>query len=89
MGFNSVTGRAALAARGGYATARFWRSLNWSHQKNIARLGHIAQSTKSLPKRVAKLNVACKSATGFELSLIARLHERGQLEAWLESRKDR
>jgi hypothetical protein len=48
MRFNSKTGRAALSARGGHASARYHASTGWAHQRRIAPLAASALARKAL-----------------------------------------
>jgi hypothetical protein len=83
MPFNSITGRAALSARGGHATARIWRAQGWSHQKRIANISRISRSRQALLKRVASLRVDSLQITDLPLSVLAMAYEAGRLDELL------
>src|SRR5215469_5351530 len=80
MRFNSVTGRAALSARGGHASARYHASTGWRHQKRIAALAVIARARQALVGRVSHTDSDCRRATGLGILEVARLYEAGVLE---------
>jgi hypothetical protein len=83
MRFDSITGRAALSARGGHATARIWRAQGWSHQKRIANISRISRSRQALLKRVARLSDDSSRITGLPLSVLATEYEAGGLDELL------
>lgn len=58
--FTSVTGRAALSARGGHAAARYHASTGWLHQRTISYLGNIARTRKRLIRSIPMIDCDCR-----------------------------
>src|SRR5262249_13600337 len=56
---NSITGRKALSARGGHATARVWRAQGWYHQKRITHIAAANRSRKAMIRELARLDGSC------------------------------
>ncbi len=82
MRFNSITGRAALAARGGYALHRkYGRNPPWLARARA--LAAIARTRQRIKREVQCLDALCRRVTGLPLSAVAQLWEAGRLESFL------
>jgi len=88
MRFNSVTGRAALSARGGHVFARKYRN-GVPCLRRAAYFGRLIQWRKRLPIWLERVNEQCIRSTGLSSVVVAREYELGRLDQLVEELNER